>query len=180
MTPEEMKEELDKQKAENEKLKKSLAEAGDSGKNDETRKRLEFLEAEHKQLIEARDKAKEEKRKAEEARLAEQGEYKTLAEQEKAQREQIEEEHKKATERLEKYHKRDEEKLAAIMEKVPESKRELIRDDLDIDYRLKLAESYIDEKPPAPNYRPPGESPTDQPKTSVQRISEGLKAGALN
>lgn len=171
---------LEELQAENEKLKTALADAKGGEKDGETRKRLEFLEAEHKQLIEARDKAKEEKRKAEEKRLAEAGEFKTLAEQEKAMREKVEADYAKTVERLTAYEKRAEEKLNTLLEKVPEDKRQLIRPDLDIDYRLQLAESLIVTEQKPPGYRPPGDPPKTQPTSGTGRIAEALRSGALN
>ena len=72
-------EELEKQVRDLQEQNKTLADAKGGGMDDEQRKRLNFLEADHKTLIAARDKAKEEARKAEEEKLLENEECKTLA-----------------------------------------------------------------------------------------------------
>ena len=76
------------------------------------------------------------------------------------------------------YVDRDKEKLGKLLEDVPEEKRGLFKDDLDVGYQITLAESLIPTKQPPPGYRPPGGEPPEGTLTSTQRIAKGLAAGS--
>lgn len=123
----------------------------------ELRKQLDALAAQNKELIEGRDKAKQRAREAEEAKLAEQGEYKTVSERYKEEKEQLE---KKLEERdglIGTYKERDEAEFAVLLEQVPEAFRDSISDDtLPLAKRLDLAKKLAAAKPGAPGARPAG------------------------
>ena len=165
--------------AKNAELMKALEDSKATGTDDEQRKRLEFLEGEHKTLISARDKAKEEKRLADEKHLTDQGEYKTLAEQRQADIDKLTCSSTKLAEQLAGYTKRDEERLAKLITTVPDNYKGLITDDLPLSKRLEMAETFQTIKPQPPGTRLPGEGGDPNKQTSVQRIAAGLKAGAL-
>lgn len=167
MTLEEMQAELDK-------TKKALEEAQAAGEDDEVRKRLEHLESENKELIAARDKAKQKAREIEEKKLLENEEFKTLAEKRQAELDALIAEQTKANERLSLYEKRDEQRLEKLIEAVPEAQRTLIKESFSLSDRIELAESLAQIKPQPPGARLPGEGGTEKPMTSVQKIAAGL------
>ena len=167
---------LEEVQAENAKLQKQLADASKGGSTDDEKKRLEFLEAEHKTLIQARDKAKEEKRLADEKRLNEQGEFKTLAEQRQATIDALTAEQQKAADQLGAYTKRDEDRLTKMLGTVPDNFKALITEDLPLLKRLEMAETFAQTKPTPPGHRPPGEGGEGPTLTSAQKIAKGLSA----
>ena len=137
-----------------------LSASGDLTK--EQKERLAHLESENKELIAARDKAKEAKRLAEEARLAEQGEYKTLAEQRQEEADKLAKDVEEKNALLETYKARDEAEFAALLEQVPDTLKETVSDPiLPLGKRLELAKKLIAEKPAAPAARVAGELTTD-------------------
>jgi len=166
-------EELEKQNAE---LQKALDEAKKStgGLDEEERKRLEHLAAENKELIAARDKAKQKAREIEEAKLLENEEFKTLAEKRQAELEALIAKQEQYQTTLQTYEERDKKRLEALVEKVPEKLRPLIKESFPLPDRLELAESLAQTEQKPPGTRLPGEGGTDQPKTSVAKIAAGL------
>jgi hypothetical protein len=151
MTLEELQAKYDEQQKELEAAKKGQL-------DEEARKRLDYLEGEHKTLIEARDKAKDEKRKAEEERLKEQGEFKTLAEQRASELEEKEKALAEKDEVLKSYRERDEKEFSELLEKVPEELRGDLSEDLPLATRLNLARKLAAVKPDNPDYRGVGEA----------------------
>lgn len=124
--------------------------------------RLAFLEGENKTLIGARDKAKDEKRKAEEAALLENGEFKTLAEAKSAEVDDLAKQLEGLTGKLDAYQVRDEEEFKTILAGVPEALREQVSDEtLPLDKRLSLAKALSTTKQQPAKYRPPGEPPAN-------------------
>lgn len=150
-------EEFEALKKQNEELQAKLADAGKANADDETRKRLQHLEDENKQLIEARDKAKQARREAEEAALAEQGQFKEIAEQRQKELEALQKKVEESNGVLDKYRQRDESELAVLMEKVPEALRDSLDDSIPLAKRLDLARKLVAEKPPGPGARPAGD-----------------------
>lgn len=147
---------------------------------DESRKRLEFLEGEHKKLIEARDKAKEEKRQQEERLLAEQGEYKTLAEKREQEANELAASLEGLNAKLEAYQKRDEEELQTLLEAVPEALRDDVADEsLPLEKRLALARklSATGTKQPPASYRGSGEP---EPESLQEQHAEAMKNGDIS
>ena len=164
---------LEELEAKNKELQAALDKAG-SGLDDEARKRLSHLESENKDLIGARDKAKAKAREAEDQKLVDNQEFKTLAETRQAELDALTTEQTKLNERLGLYEARDTARLEKLIEQVPEAQRPLIKDSFPLADRIELAESLAQIKPNAPNPRLPGEGSGDQPMTSVQKIAAGL------
>jgi small-conductance mechanosensitive channel len=141
-------------------LKTQLADAkkGGDGNSDE----LERLKAERAELIAGRDKAKEKARLAEETKLAENGEFKTLAEQKTAEADKLQQQLEELNGTVNGYVERDEAKFKTLLEKVPESLRETLDDSIPLAKRLELAEKLIAEKPDGPGSRRAGELESNQ------------------
>jgi guanylate kinase len=169
MTPEEI-EALQKQ---NEELAEQLkaAEAAKGGNVDQ--ERLAFLEAEVEEARKARDKAKEEKRIADAAKLAEQGEYKTLAEQAQEKADELAKQIEEKTATLDKYKERDKAELAATLEKVPEELRESINDEsISLEKRLELAKKLAVTKQEGAGSRRAGSHEVDSLEVQLQEAKE--------
>ena len=164
---------IEELEAANKDLQAKLAEASKGGLGEEERKRLSYLEDDHKKLIADRDAAKEAKRAAEEKRLAEQGEFKTLAEQRAADLAEATKGTDELKAQLAKYAERDAAERAELIEKVPEHLREDITDTTPLALIKKLT---LTKDAPA-GYRPPGDNAGDKELTSTQRIAKGLAAG---
>ena len=124
--------------------------------------RLAYLEGEHKTLIKARDDAKEAARLAEEAKLTENGEFKTLAETAQAQVADLKLQMEGKDAAIEVYNQRDEAEFKELLEKVPEAMRESISDEsLPLAKRLELAKKLsTDTKGTPPAFRGTGEPGT--------------------
>jgi hypothetical protein len=134
------------------------AEAGTGG-DDELRKRFESLEAQNKELIEGRDKAKQRARDADDAKLAEQGEFKTLSEQLQAEKKSLEEQLAGQSLVLEGIKERDEAKLKTLIELIPENLRETVAGNSGtLAEKIDLAEKLAEVKTPkGPLVRLPGD-----------------------
>ena len=125
----------------------------------ELRKQLDASAAQIKELIEGRDKAKQRAREAEDAKLAEQGEYKTISERLTAEKEQLAKDLEERDGLIGTYKERDEAEFAVLLEQVPEVYRDSISDEtLPLAKRLELAKKFAEVKPGAPGPRPPGDS----------------------
>jgi small-conductance mechanosensitive channel len=164
-------------KAELEAAKTALEEAKTAPKADTDRDRLAYLEGENKKLIEARDEAKRKKREAEEAHLAEQGEFKTLAETRAKELEDLTVKLESLNGKVSEYQKRDEEELSKLLEGVPEALRDDVADDsLPLEKRLALARKLTDTKTVTKpvGVRLPGE---DAPTTLQAQYDAALKSG---
>ena len=123
MTPEEI-EAMQKSNTElAEKLKAAEAAAGGG---DESRKRLDYLEGEHKKLIEARDKAKNDMRLADEKKLTEQGEFKIIADNKQKELDDLTKHLESLTGTIAGYTERDEAKLKTLLELIPENQRDTV------------------------------------------------------
>jgi hypothetical protein len=158
-TPEEQIAELTKS---NETLVASLklAEAGTGG-DDEARKRLIYLEDEHKKIIKARDDAKEEKRLADEVKLTEQGEFKILADKKQQEIDDLTKQLTGQGEILTKIKERDEAKLQTLIGTVPDNFKGLVENSTaPLAERIELAETLATVKPTAPGSRPGGDTHT--------------------
>jgi chromosome segregation ATPase len=133
-----------------------------SGSGSDLEAELEKLRGINKDLINQRDARKKKEEEAEAARLAEQGEYQTLAEQKQAEAEQLAKDIAEKNAILDKYKERDEAEFAELLEKVPDSLKETVSDEsLPLGKRLDLAKKLIAEKPAGPSARPAGELHTD-------------------
>jgi len=141
-------------------IKANAAEAAKGG-DDEARKRLAYLEDEHKTLIAARDKAKDEKRLADDAKLAEQGEFKLLAEQKQKELDAFAKQIEESNTILTGYKVRDEAKLQTLIELIPENLRETVAGNSGtLAEKIDLAEKLATVKPTAPGARPGGDTHT--------------------
>jgi hypothetical protein len=137
--------------------------------------RLTFLEGENKTLIGARDKAKDDRRLADEKLLAEQGEFKTLAEQLQSQLDEKTGDIASRDERLAKYQERDEVEFKELLENVPEAFKALVSDEsLPLANRLQLAKAHVGVKTQTPGYRPPGEQGSE---TLQEQLTAAIKDG---
>jgi DNA primase catalytic subunit len=136
---------------------KALEDLKATGNDDEARKRLTHLESENKDLIAARDKAKERAREAEEKKLTDNQEFKTLADTRLTELDALKVEQANAVEKLTAYETREEARLVKLIEAVPEAQRPLIKDSFSLADRLELAESLAQTKPNPPTPRLPGE-----------------------
>lgn len=155
-----------------------IAELSKGGMDDEARKRLVFLEDDHKKAIDRRDKALKEKKEAEEKRLLEQGEHKTLAEQRAKDLDEAAKNSDELKAKIAAYEARDEEELKALAEKVPEAFKEDLADTTTpLDARLKLAKKLIGQKVQSAGYRPPGEPP---PESLKDRYDAAVKSGDVS
>jgi hypothetical protein len=166
-TVEELQAELEAASAQINDLKKA------GGLTDEEKARLAHIEAENKELIAARDKAKQKAREAEEARLKEEGEFKTLAEQKQAEAEKLAKDIEEKNSILEKYKERDKQELETLLKEVPETLRESIADDsLPLSKQLELAKKLVAEKPKGPGARPAGELTTDSLEEQLRQAQK--------
>jgi seryl-tRNA synthetase len=160
-----------------EKLKKALEEASKNTGDKDTLDRLAFLEGDNKKMIEARDKAKNEKRKAEEAALVENGEFKTLAESKSAEVNDLAKQIDGLNGKLEAYQVRDEEEFKAILQHVPEALREQVSDEtLPLAKRLSLAKALSTQKQPPASFRQPGEP---EPTTLQTQYEDAVKSNDI-
>lgn len=147
-------EEVQKQVAE---LTSQLAEAKKGG--GDSLEELTRLRAEKAELIEGRDKAKQRARDADDAKLAEQGEFKTLSEQLTSERDDLTKQLEGLIGKVEEYTKRDEAKLQTLIELIPENLRETVTGLTgSLAERIDLAEKLATVKPTAPNARPGGDA----------------------
>lgn len=161
-TPEEQLTEATKQI---EKLTTQLADAS-KGADEGLRTQLADLDKLNKELIKGRDDAKDKKRLAEETALKEQGEFKTLSENQATQLTDMTSQLEAANGKLEVYTERDKTRLAGLIETVPEDFRDTINDEsLPLATRLSLAEKHAAVKPAGPGARPGG----DTQKNSISR-----------
>ncbi len=159
-------------------VKTALEEASNNQPSTVDQDRLTFLEGEHKKLIGDRDKAKDEKRLAEEKRLTEQGEYKTLAEQKQTEVTDLTAQLESLNGNLEAYQQRDAKELEALLPNVPEALREQVSDDsLPLEKRLSLARALADTKQKPPGYRGPGEP---EPETLQAQYEAAMKDGKVS
>jgi hypothetical protein len=156
MTPEEIKalQEV------NEKLMAQVKDLANKGGDDkELRKQLEAVEAERKELIEARDKAKAKAREAEEGALAEQGKYKELYETQGTKLTDLEKQIATSSGIIEGYQVRDKKELDGLVEKLPEALRGTVIDEsIPLAKQLELARVLATNgKPDGPGYKGAGE-----------------------
>ena len=136
----------------------ALDEASKNQPNKVDQDRLTYLEGENKTMKESRDKAKEERRVADEKLLAEQGEFKTLAEKREGELAELTAKLTDLDETIAKYHERDKAELDAILPNVPEALRAEVSDEsLPLAKRLTLARALAGVKPGKPNFKEPGE-----------------------
>jgi uncharacterized phage infection (PIP) family protein YhgE len=157
--------------------KTALEKAKEGTLSKEHQDRLSFLEDEQKKLIAARDKAKDDKRKADEKHLLEQGEFKTLAEQRKQELDDMAKGSDELKAKITEYQARDEKELAALTEKVPEEFKDDVADaTLPIETRLSLARKLVGAKEKLAGYRPPGEPPAE---TLQARLAAAVKSGNI-
>jgi len=166
-------EELAALKAQNEEMKTQLAEAqkGSGDSSDE----LTRLREERAELIAGRDKAKQKAREAEEAKLAEQGEFKTLAEQKAAEAEALKVKLEELNGTISSYTERDEAKLQTLLADVPENLKGLIeKSSAPLAERLELAEQLMVTKEKGPGVRLPGDKGTAN--TINRQTFEGMGA----
>lgn len=171
MTPEE----IEAMQQQNKDLADQLktAEAGKGG-DDESRKRLVYLEGEHKKLIEARDKSKTDLRLAEEKKLSEQGEFKILADNKQKELDVLTKQLEGLNGTITGYVERDKEELATLLESVPENLRGTVSSEsIPLAEQLKLARELSTVKPQGPNARPGGEG---QGKTTMTRANFDAKS----
>jgi hypothetical protein len=158
-------------------MKTALEEASKNTGDQTTLDRLAFLEGDHKKLIEARDKAKDDKRKAEEAALVENGEFKTLAEAKSVEVDDLAKQIEGLNGKLAAYQVRDEEEFKAILENVPEALREQVSDEtLPLAKRLSLAKALATTKKPLAGYRESGEP---DPETLQGQYADAVKSGDM-
>lgn len=152
-------------------LTTQLADAS-KGADEGLRTQLADLDKLNKELIKGRDDAKEKKRLAEEKALVDQGEFKTLSENQATQLTDLTSQLEAANGTLAGYTERDQARFDGMIEKVPEALRSSINDEtLPLAKRLELAEKLIGEKPGAPGARPAGE----EQKNSISRADFDTK-----
>lgn len=135
--------------------------------------RLAFLEGDNKKMIEARDKAKEKTRRAEEDALIENGKFKELSEAKSAEVKELIKKIEGMTGQLDAYTLRDEEEFKAILQSVPEALRDQVSDEtLPLGKRLSLAKALSNTKQPPAGYRQPGEPPADTLQAQYEKAVE--------
>lgn len=159
------------------KMQTALDEASKGQMSKEDRERLTYLEGDNKKMIEARDKAKEEKRVLEEKSLVENGEFKTLAETRAAEVTDLTGKLDGLSAKLEAYQERDKVELATLLESVPEELREDVSD-LPLEKALTLAKKLAGTKQTTPPITPriPGEP---EPETLQAQHAAAMKKGDI-
>lgn len=129
-----------------------------SGGDKTLQDRNSYLEGEMKKVVEARDKAKDDKRIADEKALVDQGEFKILSENQATQLTDLTKQLAGHEETLGKFKERDEAKLKTLIELIPENLRETVAGNSGtLSEKIDLAERLATVKPTAPGARPGGD-----------------------
>jgi hypothetical protein len=179
MTPEEIAA-LQKQ---NEEMAAALAAAEAAKGGDDSADELKRLREERAELIAGRDKAKQKAREAEEAKLAEQGEFKTLAEKKSAEAETLAKQLEELNGTISTYKERDEAKLKTLLKDVPENLRETVANNSGtLAEKLELAEKLLTVKPSGPKARPGFDDKTEKDYSELpakERLAQARANGDI-
>ena len=155
-----------------------LADAGKDG-DQVLRTQMADLTKKNDELIQQRQARKKKDEDAELERLAEQGEFKTLAEQSKEEALKLAKDVEEKDILLGKYKERDEAEFAKILETVPEEMRETISDEtLPLSKRLDLARKLAVVKPASVVARIAGENTADSLEEKLRLATERGDIGA--
>jgi hypothetical protein len=152
---------------------KALESAGGGDKT--LQDRNSYLEGEMKKVVEARQKAKDDMKTAEDNALLEKGEFKILAENQAAELAALTSKLAGHEETLGKFKERDEAKLQTLIELIPENLRETVAGNSGtLAEKIDLAEKLATVKPNAPGARPGGDTHT---ATLQEEYKQAVKDG---